>query len=99
MKFKENDVHYDSITDAWPYILGQNFHWGYFESPKDSLAKATDNLIDKMVSYTPEKDKLNVLDVGCGIGGPAFYLHNKLNWKITGISNSEQINLTKIFST
>jgi len=88
MKFKENDLHYDSITDAWPYILGQNFHWGYFESSNDSLEKATDNLIEKMVSYTKQNEKLNVLDVGCGIGGPAFYLHNKL-----------KINLTKIFST
>jgi len=90
MKYKQNAFHYNNITDAWPYILGENFHWGYFRFPEESLPIATDNLIEQMVFSANSKGKLNVLDVGCGIGGPAFYLHEKYQWQITGISNSKQ---------
>lgn len=84
-----NASHYDSITDAWKSIFGDNFHFGYFSSPNLTLDEATDALIDKMASLGEISDRASVLDVGCGIGSPAFYLHRKFGCDISGISTSE----------
>lgn len=84
-----NKEHYNHITNLWPLILGENFHWGYFEKDDDKLETATINLIDKMLSMVNINKDTNLLDVGCGIGEPAFYIHNKYLNKITGISKSE----------
>ena len=45
-----NQRHYDYIADAWQYLLGDNFHWGYFDPPSQTLESATEALIDQMVS-------------------------------------------------
>ena len=34
--------HYDSVTDAWTEFMGENFHFGYFES--DDMADAAGQL-------------------------------------------------------
>jgi len=85
-----NERHYDYIADAWQYLLGDNFHWGYFETPRQTLESATEVLIDKMVSRVDLKSASMMLDVGCGIGGPARYLTRKYGCKITGFSTSEE---------
>jgi 27-O-demethylrifamycin SV methyltransferase len=85
-----NASHYDSITDAWKSIFGDNFHFGFFSSPNLTLDEATDALIDRMASLGEISDRTRLLDVGCGIGSPAFYLHRKFGCSITGISTSEK---------
>lgn len=84
--------HYDSITDGWRYILGDNFHFGYFKTPEDNLNQATDNLIDEMISLCQMKlgPETKILDAGCGIGAPAVYLHDKFGSDVTGISTSKK---------
>lgn len=84
-----NASHYNSITDAWKHIFGDNFHFGYFTSPSISLNEATDALIDKMAALGDLSERTKVLDVGCGIGTPAFYLHRKFGCDVTGISTSD----------
>jgi 27-O-demethylrifamycin SV methyltransferase len=84
-----NASHYNSITDAWKHIFGDNFHFGYFTSPSIALDEATDALIDKMAALGELSEQSKVLDVGCGIGNPAFYLHRKFGCDVTGISTSE----------
>jgi len=84
-----NASHYDSITEAWKSIFGDNFHFGYFPSPNLTLDEATDALIDKMASLGEMSNETSLLDVGCGIGSPAFYLHGKYGCEIFGISTSE----------
>lgn len=84
-----NASHYDSITDAWKSIFGDNFHFGFFSSPNLTLDEATDALIDSMASRGEISEGTRVLDVGCGIGSPAFYLHRKYGCDISGISTSE----------
>lgn len=86
----ENDRHYDHVTDAWQDIMGNNFHFGYFETPEVSLPQATNALIDKMDSLAHITDKTRILDVGCGIGEPARYLSAKYNCSIVGISTSSK---------
>ena len=36
------DVHYDNVTAAWRYWMGESFHYGLFKSPQDSLSEATE---------------------------------------------------------
>jgi 27-O-demethylrifamycin SV methyltransferase len=69
-----NQTHYDSVTDAWTLILGENLHYGYFARGEETLAEATDALIDALASLARIDSSTVVLDVGCGIGGPAFRL-------------------------
>ena len=81
-------THYDNVTRAWKLIMGSNLHYGYFESPDNTLEQATNNLIDKLASYGRLSASSKILDVGCGIGNPAFHLYKKYKSPILGISIS-----------
>jgi 27-O-demethylrifamycin SV methyltransferase len=85
---RANQSHYDQVTDAWRIIFGGNFHWGYFESEDTDFKQAGDALIDKLAELVSFTKKSDVLDIGCGIGGPALYLHKKFECQVTGISTS-----------
>ena len=89
-KYFDIGRHYDSITDGWRYIFGDNFHLGYFKTPEDNLDRATDNLIDELASLCKFGTETRILDAGCGIGAPATYLYNKFGSDITGISISKK---------
>ncbi len=82
--------HYDNVTDAWTEFMGENFHFGYFESDDTELPRATEMLIEKMLELVDVGRDTRILDVGCGIGGPAFYMHEKYGCAIEGISTSER---------
>ena len=81
-------THYDSVTDVWRYVMGENLHYGYFEPEDIELDDATDNLIDRLAALAEMEESTSVLDVGCGIGQPAFHLHEKFGCTITGITLS-----------
>lgn len=82
--------HYNHVTDAWKEFMGNNLHFGYFEHEGVELAEATDALIDKMMGLCNITEDTIILDVGCGIGNPAFYIHTRHRCKIVGISTSER---------
>lgn len=86
----QNDQHYDHVTAAWQTIMGDNFHFGCFDKDDMSLAEATNALIDKMTDLLSITEKSKILDVGCGIGGPAVYITQKFNCPICGISTSKK---------
>jgi 27-O-demethylrifamycin SV methyltransferase len=83
-----NQAHYDRITDAWTLILGEHLHYGYFESGDDTLRRATDALVDTMAALAPIDSNTSLLDVGCGIGTPAFRLAERNGCTISAISVS-----------
>jgi len=85
-----NDIeaHYDYVSDAWQYMMGDNLHYGYFKSGKEDINTASRQLMDEMLVYLEQKPDMHILDVGCGTGGPAFYVYEKFNTKITGIALS-----------
>ena len=87
-KVVNNQLHYDHVTDAWTLILGDNLHYGFFETAEDSLDEATDALIDEMAGLAPINRDTHVLDVGCGIGNPAFHISSRTGCRISGISIS-----------
>jgi 27-O-demethylrifamycin SV methyltransferase len=81
-------AHYDSITRAWQYLLGEDFHYGYFNANGESLDTATNNLTLLMAERGAIGSGLEVLDVGCGIGSPACFLAERYRCRVTGISTS-----------
>lgn len=89
-KYFDIGYHYDSITDGWRYIFGENFHFGYFKTPEDDLNRATDSLIDELAALGNLGPETKILDAGCGIGSPAIYLCDKFSSDITGISTSKE---------
>ncbi|MBN1534475.1 MAG: methyltransferase domain-containing protein [Spirochaetes bacterium] len=85
---QDASVHYDRVTDAWQAIMGDNLHFGYFESGEGDLERATKRLIDIMLEPCGLTRRSRVLDAGCGIGGPACYIHGKTGCEVIGISTS-----------
>ncbi len=82
-------AHYDKVTDAWGYLLGDNLHYGYFDRGDESLEEATERLTRRMAELAePAPDHL-VLDVGCGTGQPARCLAEWFGCRVTGISPSQ----------
>ena len=45
-----NRAHYDSVTDAWAYVLGSNLHYGLFYAAPPGLDAATDRLVWEMAA-------------------------------------------------
>ena len=86
----DNRSHYDHVTDAWMYILGDNLHFGYFDKDDTALSEATESLIEKLAALGNIDERSSVLDVGCGVGAPALYLYAKFGCSINGISTSRR---------
>lgn len=81
-------VVYDRVTRAWQLLLGDDLHFGHFENPQAPLSTATARLTLQMAEWAQLQEDAGVLDVGCGIGGPALFLAEKVGCHVTGISTS-----------
>jgi 27-O-demethylrifamycin SV methyltransferase len=82
-------VHYDKVTAAWIYLLGEDLHYGDFADPETPLSDATVRLTERMAAAAGLEPGLKVLDVGCGIGGPALTVAQRWGCRVTGITISE----------
>ena len=82
--------HYNFVSDAWRFIFGDSFHLGYFRSDEMKLNEATNALIDELAQLGTITKNSKVLDVGCGIGEPALYLHEKYHCPVIGITISDK---------
>lgn len=81
--------HYDYVTDAWTLLLGDDLHYGVFESPDEPLPTATARLTQLMVAAMHLDDGLEVLDVGCGTGHAACQLAADHGTRVLGITPSK----------
>jgi 27-O-demethylrifamycin SV methyltransferase len=89
MRSSDNPVtHYEHITGPWRYLLGEDFHYGYFQTEDESLEAATHNLTALMAEKAAIGRGMSVLDVGCGIGNPACFLAERYQCQVTGITTS-----------
>lgn len=80
--------HYDRVTGAWGYLLGDDLHYGVFARGDETLAEATAALTAKMVRGARIEPGVEVLDVGCGTGAPACALAGDHGARVTGITTS-----------
>jgi len=81
--------HYDKVSLAWQIIMGDNQHYGLYKTGIETLNQASQNLIDVMLKDITLYPHSQVLDVGCGTGGPAFYIYKHFQPFITGIALGE----------
>ncbi|RNE99971.1 sterol 24-c-methyltransferase [Trypanosoma rangeli] len=80
--------YYDLVTDFYEYGWGQHFHFAprYFgESFFESIARH-----EYFLAYQGQfKPTDTVLDLGCGVGGPARNIVRFTNCNVMGVNNNE----------
>lgn len=81
--------HYNRVTDAWQYLLGDDLHYGYFTDEATSLKEATEALTRLLAAKAKLRPGMRVLDAGCGTGNPALTLAREYDASVLGISTSE----------
>jgi 27-O-demethylrifamycin SV methyltransferase len=79
---------YDRVTAAWLMLLGEEFHYGVFNTGDEPLDVATAELTARMAAGARFGAGLSVLDVGCGTGAPAITMARRHHVKVTGITTS-----------
>ncbi|KAG9541165.1 putative tocopherol O-methyltransferase, partial [Aureobasidium melanogenum] len=80
--------YYNLATDLYEYGWGQSFHFcrfAYGEPFKQAVARHEHYLAHVMNL----KDNMKVLDVGCGVGGPAREIVKFSGVNVTGLNNND----------
>ncbi|ETW78107.1 hypothetical protein HETIRDRAFT_388200 [Heterobasidion irregulare TC 32-1] len=80
--------YYDGATELYEYGWAQSFHFSRFykgEAFAASLARHEHYLASQMVL----KPGMRVLDVGCGVGGPAREIARFADVNIVGVNNND----------
>ena len=88
--------HYDTSNDFYRLILDDDLHYScaYFEDGAQSLEDAQQAKLRHIAAKLRIEPGMRVLDIGCGWGGMAMYLAEKLGAEVVGVSLSkEQIEL------
>lgn len=86
--------HYDRYTAAYSLVMGEAFHYGLFvgdeaSEPVKNLERAALRLNVAMFDAAgPLAAGARVLDVGCGIGGPARWMARTAGLRVRGLTNS-----------
>lgn len=84
----EPAAHYDHVHRAWRLLMGEEFHYGFFETPQTPLEEATAALTLQMLGRARIGPGDQVLDVGCGTGRQACDLADGLDADVLGITTS-----------
>ncbi|MCA1600614.1 MAG: class I SAM-dependent methyltransferase [Acidobacteria bacterium] len=79
--------HYDRVSIFYKTFWGDHIHHGYWENG-ESPAVAQVKLIERLVDRAGIVRGSRVLDVGCGLGGSAFWLARQLGCTVLGLTIS-----------
>ncbi|KEQ82177.1 putative tocopherol O-methyltransferase [Aureobasidium pullulans EXF-150] len=79
--------YYDLATDLYCEGWGESFHLCRF-APKESLIQALARHEHYLAHMINIKENHTVLDVGCGIGGPAREIATFAGCKVVGVNNN-----------
>ncbi|KAL1917118.1 uncharacterized protein VTP21DRAFT_4774 [Calcarisporiella thermophila] len=86
---KQVGEYYEFISPALTTATGNDcMHYGFWENAEDesSYPQAAEKLTDLLIDKMDVKSGEQVLDVGCGVGGPAISLARKTGARIVGIN-------------
>ena len=73
--------------------FGRHVHWGYWDNPSaatredEGYAQAAELLTRKLCDLAEIADDEQVLDVGCGVGGPSLPLAARTGCHVPGLQN------------
>ena len=83
---------YRSMIRMW----GENINLGYFETPDDNLALATERANACLAKAAGIRDGIEMLEVACGVGGAARYVARHFNARIVATNLSrDQLAIAK----
>ncbi|KAH8883222.1 putative DELTA(24)-sterol C-methyltransferase [Thozetella sp. PMI_491] len=80
--------YYNLATDIYEYGWGQSFHFCRF-SPGEGFHQAIARHEHYLAAQIGIKKDMKVLDVGCGVGGPAREIAKFTDAHITGLNNND----------
>ncbi len=80
-----NDRLYDLFLDA-----DRQYSCAYFTDPDNSLEQAQADKKAHIVAKLAIRPGMRVLDIGCGWGGMALYIHAKTGAEVLGVTLSEE---------
>jgi tocopherol O-methyltransferase len=79
--------HYDRLSVLYRMLWGEHLHHGYWED-NESIARAQIQLMERLAEKAAIPRGAEVLDIGCGLGGSAFWLAAQHNCRVTGLTIS-----------
>jgi len=83
-------AYFDLITDDGRLFYGDDFHFGYFETGRESFDEAVAAHTDLVAELASVSAEDHVLDVGCGVGAPAVRIAQRHGCRITGLNISRE---------
>lgn len=84
--------HYDLSGRLYDLFLDadRQYSCAYFTDPSNSLEQAQDDKKAHIAAKLELKPGMTVLDIGCGWGGMALYLHQMTGARVLGVTLSEE---------
>ncbi|KQM86027.1 cyclopropane-fatty-acyl-phospholipid synthase [Sphingomonas sp. Leaf23] len=84
--------HYDLSDRLYALFLDTDLQYScaYFTDPANSLEQAQSDKKAHIAAKLALKPGMRVLDIGCGWGGMALYLHEKTGAEVLGVTLSEE---------
>ncbi len=79
--------HYDRLSFLYQLLWGEHIHHGYWED-NESVGRAQIQLMERLAEKAAIPVGASVLDIGCGLGGSAFWLAEQYNCRVTGLTIS-----------
>ncbi len=79
--------HYDRLSFLYRWFWGEHLHHGYWEGA-ESPARAQVQLMERLAQRAAIRHGSRVLDIGCGLGGSAFWLAQQFGCDVTGMTIS-----------
>ena len=79
--------HYDRLSIFYRLLWGEHLHHGYWENG-ESIERAQVRLMEQLAEKAGIARGAQVLDIGCGLGGSAFWLAKQYNCRVTGLTIS-----------
>jgi tocopherol O-methyltransferase len=79
--------HYDRLSLLYRFFWGDHIHHGYWDAEL-TPAQAQVRLMERLAEEVHVKPGAKVLDIGCGLGGSAFWLADTFACEVTGMTIS-----------
>jgi tocopherol O-methyltransferase len=79
--------HYDRLSFLYRLFWGEHLHHGYWDADLSS-AQAQVRLMERLAERAHVPRGVSVLDIGCGLGGSAFWLADRFDCNVTGMTIS-----------
>lgn len=82
--------HYDRLAFFYRRAWGEHIHHGYWDEPGLTASRAQERLIEVLVAEADLSPRATILDVGCGFGGSALWLADRLGARVLGLTLSRR---------